>query len=272
MPGELAAAEQGLPSAPAPFSRQTLNEDLLTARTPEMHQWALERFCAFRNGGQFLPFTVGKDTVIFPGFDGGAEWGGPAVDPETATSTSTPMTLHGLGRWPSATRTAMLALFTKVSAAVCHGQNRAGSPPEFPSLVGITSRLDAETITATIKNGKGRMSGFPNISADQLKALLDYLAAGETKEIESSTPPPPAMKYHLTGYKRFYDPDGYPAVTPPWGTLNAINLNTGEYVWKIPLGEYPALAAQGVTNTGTENYGGPVVTAGGLLFIWRHEF
>ncbi|MGB2628107.1 MAG: PQQ-binding-like beta-propeller repeat protein [Candidatus Acidiferrum sp.] len=272
VPGELAAAEQGLPSAPVPFSRQTLNEDLLTARTPEMHQWALERFRAFRNGGQFLPFTVGKDTVIFPGFDGGAEWGGPAVDPETAIIYINANDIAWTGALAERDENSDARALYESQCAVCHGQNRAGSPPEFPSLVGITSRLDAETITATIKNGKGRMSGFPNISADQRKALLDYLAAGETKEIESSTPPPPAMKYHLTGYKRFYDPDGYPAVTPPWGTLNAINLNTGEYVWKIPLGEYPALAAQGVTNTGTENYGGPVVTAGGLLFIGATNF
>jgi quinoprotein glucose dehydrogenase len=80
------------------------------------------------------------------------------------------------------------------------------------------------------------------------------------------------MAYRFTGYKKFYDPDGYPAIVPPWGTLNAINLNTGEYVWKIPLGEYPALAAQGLKNTGTENYGGPIVTAGGLVFIAATNF
>jgi len=71
----------------------------------------------------------------------------------------------------------------------------------------------------------------------------------------------------FTGYRKFLDPDGYPAITPPWGTLNAIDLNTGKYLWKIPLGYYPALAAKGMADTGTENYGGPVVTAGGLLFI-----
>jgi quinoprotein glucose dehydrogenase len=63
------------------------------------------------------------------------------------------------------------------------------------------------------------------------------------------------------------DPDGYPAIAPPWGTLNAIDLKTGQYLWKIPFGEYPELAKQGMKNTGTENYGGPIVTAGGLLFI-----
>ena len=95
---------------------------------------------------------------------------------------------------------------------------------------------------------------------------------GETKELTASGAPLPVMRYHFTGYMRFLDPDGYPAVAPPWGTLNAINLNTGEYVWKIPFGEYPELAARGLKNTGTENYGGPLVTAGGLLFIGATNF
>src|SRR5260370_29434294 len=89
----------------------------------------------------------------------------------------------------------------------------------------------------------------------------------ESKELVTSEAVPPAIKYHFTGYHRFLDPEGYPAVAPPWGPLNAINLNTGEYVWKINLGEYRALAATGMTNTGSENYGGAIVTAGGLLFI-----
>ena len=80
VPGEVAASEQPLPTKPAPFARQFLSEDMLTTRTPEAHQWALENFRKFRSEGQFVPFSVGKDTVIFPGFDGGAEWGGSAVD------------------------------------------------------------------------------------------------------------------------------------------------------------------------------------------------
>src|ERR1700730_16662124 len=111
------------------------------------------------------------------------------------------------------------------------------------------------------------MPGFPNLHQDQLDALVDFLLSGENKEIASPEPRSPAMKYRLTGYRRFLDPDGYPAIAPPWGTLNAINLNTGESVWKINLGEYPELAAKGMSNTGSENYGGPIVTAGGLLFI-----
>ena len=272
LPGEVAATQQGLPSKPAPFSRQTLSEDLLTTRTPEMHQWARDRFRALRSGGQFVPFTVGKDTVIFPGFDGGAEWGGPAVDPETAIIYINANDIAWTGALAASERRNDARALYQSQCSVCHGENRTGSPPQFPSLIGITTRLDSKSIASTIRNGKGRMSGFPNLSEDQLQALVDYLATGESKQVESSPPPSPARSYHLTGYNRFYDPDGYPAVTPPWGTLNAINLNTGEYVWKIPLGEYPALAAQGMKNTGTENYGGPIVTAGGVLFIGATNF
>jgi quinoprotein glucose dehydrogenase len=116
------------------------------------------------------------------------------------------------------------------------------------------------------------MNAFPNLSADQIKALIDYLTHGENKELAGPEPAIPRMKYQFTGYNRFLDPEGYPAVAPPWGTLNAINLKTGEYAWKIPLGEYPDLAAKGMKNTGTENYGGSIVTAGGVLFIGATNF
>ena len=272
MPGEVAAAQQTLPTKPAPFSRQELTENLLTNRTPAIHQWAFEKFRAFRNGGQFVPFTVGKDTVVFPGFDGGAEWGGPAVDPQTAIIYINANDLAWTGALAETQNsTGARALYTG-QCAICHGENRAGSPPALPSLIGVNTRLDSKSISSTIKNGKGRMPGFPNLSDDQLSGLIVFLANGESKELESSEPASPAMKYHLTGYKRFYDPDGYPAVAPPWGTLNAIDLNTGEYLWKIPFGEYPELAVQGMKNTGTENYGGPIVTAGGLLFIGATNF
>ena len=111
------------------------------------------------------------------------------------------------------------------------------------------------------------MNGFPGLTKDQVQELVDFLTGAPQKEATGTQPPPTDMKYRFTGYRRFLDPDGYPAIAPPWGTLNAINLNTGEYAWKINLGEYPALAAQGMTNTGSENYGGPIVTAGGIVFI-----
>jgi glucose dehydrogenase len=272
VPGEVTARDQHLPVRPAPFARQILTPDLLTTRTPEAHQWALEQFKKFRSEGQFVPFTVGKDTVVFPGFDGGAEWGGPAVDAETGIIYINSNEMAWTGALaPNTGESSPRAVYMS-QCSVCHGEKMAGSPPAIPSLVGVADRLTFAQIAATIKSGRGRMPGFPNLTEDQLFALVDFVMSGENKELSGSAPPPASMKYRFTGYHRFLDPEGYPAIAPPWGTLNAINLNTGEYVWKIPLGEYPELAAKGLKNTGTENYGGPIVTAGGLLFIGATDF
>ena len=268
VPGEVAAAEQPLPEKPAPYARQLLTEDMLTNRTPEVHQWAVEQFRRFRSQGQFVPFSAGKDTVIFPGFDGGAEWGGSAVDPETGILYVNANDLAWTGGLAeikpgiSGVRTLYLN-----RCSICHGGNMAGSPPQFPSLIGVGRRRTPEEIAALLRKGSGRMPAFSDLSGDQVSALVQYLTNGEDREVANAVAAAPDMNYAFTGYKRFLDPEGYPAVAPPWGTLNAIDLNTGEYVWKIPFGEYPELAANGVKNTGTENYGGPVVTAGGLVFI-----
>ncbi len=285
VPGEVAAQQQCLPAKPAPFARQLLTEDLLSARTPEVHQWALEKFRSFRSEGQFVPFSVGKDTVIFPGFDGGAEWGGAAADPETGILYVNANDVAWTGALAeNSPKNTPKALYLS-QCAVCHGEKMAGSPPAIPPLVGVGDRMSAADVAATIRNGKGRMPGFANLEtdSDQWYGLLSYVMSGGAKattssrengnkEMVGSEALPPAMKYHFTGYHKFLDSEGYPAVAPPWGTLNAINLNTGEYVWKIPLGEYPDLAAKGQKDTGTENYGGPVVTAGGLLFIGATNF
>jgi len=267
VPGEVAAKEQALPTIPAPFARQRLTEDMLTRRTPESHRWALDKFKTFRSNGQFVPLSVDSDTVIFPGFDGGAEWGGSAIDPRTSTVFVNSNDIA----WNASlavTENASNARSLYVSqCGICHGERLAGSPPAFPSLIGVGARLSHAQIISTIGAGKGRMPAFPGLTDEQKDALADFLAGGINKELASTGPLPPAMKYHLTGYNRFLDPDGYPAVAPPWGTLNAINLNTGEYLWKMPFGEYPELAAAGLRGTGTENYGGPIVTASGLLFI-----
>jgi len=284
VPGEVAAQQQCLPAKPAPFARQTLTETLLSERTPEVHQWALEKFHSFRSDGQFVPLSVGKDTVIFPGFDGAAEWGGAAADPETGILYVNANEMAWTGALAENTSENTPKALYMNQCALCHGEKMAGSPPAIPSLVGVSERMSAADVAATIKNGKGRMPGFANLEndSDQWYGLLEYVMSGGvkngitrengSKEMASSEPAPPAMKYHFTGYHRFLDLDGYPAVAPPWGTLNAINLNTGEYVWKIPLGEYPDLAAKGEKNTGSENYGGPVVTAGGLVFIGATNF
>jgi quinoprotein glucose dehydrogenase len=271
VPGEVASRQQGLPTKPAPYARQLLTEDLLTNRTPEVHAWAVEQFHKFRSEGQFVPFSVGKDTVIFPGFDGGAEWGGSAVDVETGILYLNVNDVAWTGALAeNSEKTGPRAIYLD-QCSLCHGDKMEGSPPVMPSLAGVGKRLRSQEIDGTIRNGKGRMPGFPNLSDDQRAALVNYLVSGEGKELKIAGPPLPTTKYRFTGYHKFLDPDGYPAVAPPWGTLNAINLNTGEYVWRVPLGEYPALAA-GRKETGTENYGGPIVTAGGLLFIGATNF
>jgi quinoprotein glucose dehydrogenase len=272
VPGEVTAATQPIPSRPAPFARQRLTRDLLTTRTPEAHKWAVEQFESFRNGDQFLPFTVGKQTVIFPGFDGGAEWGGSAFDPDTGllyvNANDLPWT-GGLA--PAEAPKSGRALYLR-DCASCHRDDRLGTPPQIASLVGIGERRQRSDIVSIIRKGAGRMAGFPTLPDKAVDAIVEYLITGNETPLDEPVYSPSQVRYRFTGYRKFMDPDGYPAVQPPWGTLNAIDLNTGERAWQIPLGEYPELAAKGMKNTGTENYGGPIVTAGGLVFIGATNF
>jgi len=271
VPGEKTSPTQPMPTAPAPYARQRLTAAMLTNRTPAAHQWALDTFRTFRSDGQFVPFSLDRQTIVFPGFDGGAEWGGPAVDPATGILYVNANEMAWTGGLvadnPAAGPGATLY---RNQCGVCHGVNRAGNPPAFPSLTGIAHRLTDAQIRDVIAHGKNRMPGFPNLRPTQLDALLAYLKTSATPAPEHTRTPMsggPHATYSFTGYRKFLDPDGYPAIAPPWGTLSAIDLNTGKFLWHIPLGDYPALAARGLTNTGSENYGGPIVTAGGLVFI-----
>jgi glucose dehydrogenase len=366
VPGEVTSPTQPKPDYPEPFARQELTEATLTTRTPEVHAWAVKQFRTFRNAGQFYPMAVGKLTVVFPGFDGGAEWGGPALDPVNNILYVNANEMAWIGGLVHAGKAGSPgeAVYQE-QCAVCHGVDRTGAPPAFPSLVDVEKRLTAEKITAAIHQGAGRMPSFPNIRDEKLSSLLDYLRSGKAPEAakemvaapegpkapasgddaaadsegsaiyrdqcavchgdhQEGIPPsfptlagigkrmsPAQVKeviqkgkermpaipeiegpkleallrylkvgvieqkneqegadvYTFTGYRRFADPDGYPAISPPWGTLSAIDLKTGKYLWRIPFGEFPDLVAKGVKDTGSENYGGPIVTAGGVLFI-----
>lgn len=379
-PGEKASPTQPVPLLPAPYARQLLTADMLTTRTPESHAWAVEQFKTFISNGIFVPFSVDKQTVVFPGFDGGAEWGGSAVDIKTGVIYINANDIAWTGGLTENKQGGSLGSNVYQSqCSICHGGDRKGNPPTFPSLIDEQKRLSDAQVTEIIHNGKGRMPSFPNVDAARLTAVLEYLKTGDDggskgsqasprsgirtevagakiydrncaichgddllgapsnypgligvrarlsdqqilanihngkgrmpsfqkltdadtasllrflgdrnspmveeavasgnsskKEVESALAPPGGLaKYRFTGYRKFLDPDGYPAVVPPWGTLNAIDLNTGRYLWKIPLGEYPELAQKGIKGTGSENYGGPIVTAGGLVFIAATNF
>jgi quinoprotein glucose dehydrogenase len=241
---------------------------MLTTRTPEAHAWAVQQFHTFLNGGQFYPFALNKQTVVFPGFEGGGEWGGPAIDPKTDTlfidanemawTAGVVEAGHNLGRG---------AQTYQQQCAVCHGRDRAGSPPDFPSLIDLGKRMTAEQVANKIRQGGGRMPAMTGMQNADVQAVVRYLESGAPGGADAGGRPAPADKYVSTGSREFLDPDGYPAIQPPWGTLSAIDLKTGKYLWKISLGEYPALVKQGMRNTGSEMYGGPIVTASGVLFI-----
>jgi quinoprotein glucose dehydrogenase len=267
--GEITASMQSLPLLPAPYARQKLTADMITTRTPEAHQEALDRFMKLRSDGQFIPGST-QGTIIFPGYDGGAEWGGGAFDPTTGllyvNANEMAWVLRLIPQKPRTTEANGREIFLR-NCSACHRADLKGAPPEFPSLIGVSDRYDEGPVRDLIAQGAGRMPGFASLGQDQLQAVFEYVYYGKETVVKDSGPSPLDAKYISDGYNKFLDKDGYPAIQPPWGTLTAIDLNSGKTVWKIPLGEYPELAAKGMTNTGSENYGGPVVTAGGLLFI-----
>jgi quinoprotein glucose dehydrogenase len=269
--GEQTAPKQRLPVLPAPFARQRLTEAELTTRTPEAQRAALALFSTYRSAGQFTPFSVGKETIVFPGYDGGAEWGGSAFDPETSLLYVNANDMAWTGSLAESVAGVNARQIYLRDCASCHQDSMKGAPPQIPSLEGIAARRTDAEIMRFILKGAGRMPGFPSLTDDDIWALIDFIKTGVARDVVHD-PSAPSLKYRFTGYRKFVDPDGYPAVTPPWGTLTAIDLNTGAFAWRVPLGYYPALAEKGLGNTGTENYGGPVVTAGGLVFIGATSF
>jgi quinoprotein glucose dehydrogenase len=259
--GERASTTQPIPLKPPPFVRQALSENMLTTRTPAAHDSALKTFRAHKYAGMFQPPSV-DGSIVFPGYDGGGEWGGPAFDPETGLLYVNANEMGWLLRMMPRDDHSLF----KSACASCHGDDMKGNATA-PSLIDIAQRRSKEEIATIIRQGTGRMPGFSEmLEGGAINDLVNFLVTG--KDIaETAMTNPNYLKYRNNGYPIFLDHEGYPGIAPPWGTLNAIDLDKGEIRWTIPFGEYPALAAQGIKNTGTDSYGGPVVTKNGLVFI-----
>ncbi len=262
LPGEQLSERQPFPVLPPAFARQRLTEDDLTRRTPEAHASALATFRAFHTEDPFSPPDT-SGTIIFPGVDGGGEWGGPAFDPETGLLYVNSNEMAWLLKIAPASDESLYG----ANCASCHGEDRRGTALG-PRLDDVFTRRSRDQVVSLVREGTGRMPAFgAAMGRAAIEALVDYLETGRDVSAEKVGTTPFDLPYRTALFDIFLDHEGYPGIAPPWGTLNAIDLNEGTIRWSIPFGEYPALTEQGLTGTGTDNYGGAIVTRNGLLVI-----
>jgi len=261
---------QPLPTMPASISRLSVTESDLNTASPDFD--SLLQVFRGTIKGLFQPFSD-KPTLVVPGLNGGAEWGGAAADHDGVlyvNSNEVPWIVTIKSNKGLDNMSLGQSIYVR-NCSSCHGVDRFGNPASgFPSLSAIKERVKKTDVQEIISKGKGKMPGFPQISDDERKALLNYLFDEESekdklasaKNVFGAVEP-----WDLKGYSKFLDSNGDPGIKPPWGVLTAVDLNTGLHKWKVPLGDVKKYKDQGLASTGTENYGGPIVTASGLIFI-----
>ncbi len=274
--GEEAWPTQPVPTKPPPFTRTQMSADDITDISPESHAYVSELMKGLRSDGAFLPFGE-RPTILMPGFEGGAEWGGAAYNPKSGmlyvNANEIPYTLTMIkldtGKNLSPYKQGRNVYARRCSS--CHGMDRKGGSHMgvTPPLLGLGERMTKKGLETIIKEGRGRMKPNPWLfyrpgTFETLATfLLDTHADANAEDIEN----PEEFIYHHSGKTLLVDQEGYPAIKPPWGTLNAIDLNEGTIKWKVPLGEIEELTKRGLPPTGTKNFGGPAITATGLIFI-----
>ena len=298
VPGEEAWPTQPYPVLPPPLVRQQLFESDLTDITPESHAHVLEIFKQHETGSLYTPASR-AGTITTPGHLGGMQWHGGAFDPETNVlyvNANEAPTIHTLLPLKSDNMIADQSAVQRgqniynANCTACHGLNKQGNPPSFPPLTDL--QYDDGEIESIIKDGLGGMPPFSQFSDEELNDLTAYLQSNleeteirktntsSAQEVENTDDAPPTWSggdgvwewstttpQYSNNAPFFVDHMGYPAIKPPWGTLNAVDLGTGQILWKKPLGEHPELVEMGIRNTGTINMGGAVLTAGNLIFI-----
>ena len=281
--GERLSPTQPYPGFYPAYTRQSITEADLNKYAPDSSYLDIKnRLIEYKGGKLFTPPSK-NPIIIFPGMQGGAEWGGPAFDPTTnmlyinANEIPRLLTMVEIKQEkinPAQTYLdAGIGLYNAKCSA-CHGSDRKGGG-DFPSLLDIEKRVDETAFKTLLATGRRRMPAFSQLTEDEQSALASYILRIEVKQKQKfihkvkTEDPYFFVPYSSEGGKRparFDTKEGYPAISPPWGTITAINLNTGKIEWKNPLGDIPELKAKGI-HSGTENFGGPVVTKGGLLFI-----
>ncbi|HEX6224811.1 MAG TPA: PQQ-binding-like beta-propeller repeat protein [Chryseolinea sp.] len=267
MPGEQPFATQPIPVIPEPFTRQTFTLDDLRPDVAQRDK-ILALVKGARTGRPYLPITR-ETTIVFPGTDGGAQWGGAAVDRGSimyVPAKEIPVFTSLIDAPGSSAITSGKKLY-RMHCASCHGAELQGDHAgTYPALIEVSKRLASDQVHQLLMKGRGMMPAFTHIPEQERNVIVSFLLGRKDTTLAVSASARLAPYVH-TGYNRWYDSLGFPINRPPWGTLTAINLNSGNRLWQVPLGEFPALKKRGVPATGTDNYGGPLVTESGLVFI-----